>query len=193
MEAFDFAIGLMSIVVGLAISDLATSLHKLIRQRRRMKWDARPLLAAAFAFVLLFGMWFNLWFVRERPEILGFFFLLSLVVELVLLSLMATSALPDEPPANGSLAEFYEENATPIWSFFLLFQLSYLAHWIYFTTTSPRFSLSGLLADLPLSLLAPVAGGVLALFPRKRTLHVVMIALLLAFQLFEFSGSGIGH
>jgi hypothetical protein len=34
MEAFDYAMGLVSIVVGIAMSDLAVGFHKLFRYRR---------------------------------------------------------------------------------------------------------------------------------------------------------------
>ena len=94
MEAFDYAMGLVSIVVGIAISDLAISFHKLFRHRRTLCWDARTLLTAALTFVVLFSMWFELWAVHGRPEILNYPFLLSIVVELVLLFLMATAVLP---------------------------------------------------------------------------------------------------
>jgi hypothetical protein len=130
MEAFDYAMGLVSIVVGIAISDLAFSLHRLFRHRRTLSWDARTLLAAALTFVVLFSMWFDLWAVHGRPEILNYPFLLSIIVELVLLFLMATAVLPDEPLPNDDLATFYDNNARSIWTFFLLFQISYVGHWL---------------------------------------------------------------
>jgi O-antigen/teichoic acid export membrane protein len=129
MEAFDYAMGLVSIVVGIAISDLAFSFHRLFRHRRTLSWDARTLLAAALTFVVLFSMWFDLWSVHGRPEILNYPFLLSIIVELVLLFLMATAVLPDEPLPNDDLATFYDNNARSIWIFFLLFQISYVGHW----------------------------------------------------------------
>ena len=186
IEAFDYAIGLVSIVVGLAISDLATSLHRLIRHRNGVAWDPRPMLAAAFAFIVLFSMWFDLWSIRSRPEILTYPFLLSIVVELVLLSLMATSVLPDEPLPSVDLAAFYQENARPIWSFFLLFQVSYVAHWFYFSLTSSDYSLDRMLARVPETLMVPIAASLLVIMPRKRSLHLVVIALLLFYWLFTF-------
>jgi hypothetical protein len=39
-----------------------------------------------------------------------------MIVELVLLFLMATAALPDEPLPNDDLATFYDENARSIWN-----------------------------------------------------------------------------
>jgi hypothetical protein len=192
MEAFDYAMGLVSIVVGIAISDLAISFHKLFRHRRTLSWDARTLLAAAFTFIVLFSMWFDLWAVHGRPEILNYPFLLSIVVELVLLFLMATAVLPDEPLPNDDLATFYDNNARSIWIFFLLFQISYVGHWFYFKLTSPSYSLDSLLARVPEVLMVPVAAGVLVWMPRQRKLHLVLIASLLIYWLVTYSDNRIG-
>jgi len=192
MEAFDYAMGLVSIVVGIAISDLALSFHKLFRHRQTLSWDARTLLAAALTFVVLFSMWFDLWAVHGRPEILNYPFLLSIIVELVLLFLMATAVLPDEPLPNADLATFYDNNARSIWTFFLLFQISYVGHWLYFKMTSPSHELDHMLARLPEVLMVPVAAGALVLMPRRRMLHLILITSLLIYWLVTYSDNRIG-
>ena len=192
MEAFDYAMGLVSIVVGIAISDLAISFHKLFRHRRTLCWDARTLLTAALTFVVLFSMWFELWAVHGRPEILNYPFLLSIVVELVLLFLMATAVLPDDPLPNDDLATFYDDNARSIWTFFLLFQVSYIGHWFYFKLTSPSYDLHQTLARLPLLLMVPVVAGVLILVPRQRKLNLALISSLLIYWLVTYSDNRIG-
>jgi O-antigen/teichoic acid export membrane protein len=192
MEAFDYAMGLVSIVVGIAISDLALSFHKLFRHRRTLSWDARTLLAAALTFVVLFSMWFDLWSVHGRPEILNYPFLLSIIVELVLLFLMATAVLPDEPLPNDDLATFYDNNARSIWTFFLLFQISYVGHWLYFKMTSPSYELDHMLERLPEVLMVPVAAGALVLMPRRRMLHLILITSLLIYWLVTYSDNRIG-
>jgi len=192
MEAFDYAMGLVSIVVGIAISDLALSFHKLFRHRQTLSWDARTLLAAALTFVVLFSMWFDLWGVHGRPEILNYPFLLSIIVELVLLFLMATAVLPDEPLPNDDLSTFYDNNARSIWTFFLLFQISYVGHWLYFKMTSPSYGLDHMLARLPEVLMVPVAAGALVLMPRRRMLHLILITSLLIYWLVTYSDNRIG-
>jgi hypothetical protein len=192
MEAFDYAMGLVSIVVGIAISDLAVSFHKLFRHRRTLSWDARTLLAAAFTFIVLFSMWFDLWAVHGRPEILNYPFLLSIVVELVLLFLMATAVLPDEPLPNDDLATFYDDNARSIWTFFLLFQISYIGHWFYFKLTAPSKELHHTLTRLPQLLMVPLVAGILVLMPRRRKLHLALITSLLIYWLVTYSDNRIG-
>jgi hypothetical protein len=192
MEAFDYAMGLVSIVVGIALSDLAVSFHKLFRNKRAISWDARPLLAAALTFVVLFSMWFDIWAVHGRPEILSYPFLLSIIVELVLLFLMATAVLPDEPLSTPDLAIFYNENARSIWTFFLLFQISYVGHWFYFKLTSATYDRHHMLARLPEVLMVPLVAGVLVLVPRQRMLHLILITSLLVYWLVTYSGLRIG-
>lgn len=152
----------------------------------------RTLLAAALTFVVLFSMWFDIWAVRGRPEILNYPFLLSIIVELVLLFLMATAVLPDDPLPDENLATFYEDNARSIWTFFLLFQIGYGGHWFYFKLTSPSYDLHHMLARVLAVLMVPVVAAVLVLTPRRRTLHLVLIASLLLYWLVTYSGLRIG-
>ncbi len=46
ISSFEYITALVSVVVGLAIADMATSLHRLLRNRRRVRWDWVAPLAA---------------------------------------------------------------------------------------------------------------------------------------------------
>ncbi len=71
----------MAVVLGLAIADMATSLHKLLRNRRRVRWD---------------------WVLAQ---VAPYF------VVMVLLFLTASAALPDEVPEEGiDLGRYFDEN-----------------------------------------------------------------------------------
>jgi hypothetical protein len=110
----------------------------------------------------------------------------------VLLFLMATAVLPDDPLPNDDLATFYDDNARSIWTFFLLFQISYVAHWFYFKLTSSRLELDHMWARLPPVLTVPVVAALLVLMPRKRKLHLVLIGSLLAYWLVTYADNRIG-
>lgn len=191
MNPFEYAMGLISIVVGLALGDMATSLHKLIRHRRTIKWDARVLWAAATMFILLFNMWYETWNIRHRPEILGWLFLLSLFVELLIAFLAASTALPDDPQPDADLASFYEDTARSLWAIYLLFRLSFFAHWIYFVSTNPKFTLARAMLTAPLVITPVVVATILILWPRHRWLHLVLVPALLAWTVWRFLGSSI--
>ena len=186
MDAFEYAMALISIVVGVAMADLAISFQKLVRHRQTIKWDARAPLAAAFGFVVLFSMWFEIWSVHARPDILTYPMLLSLIVEFLLLFLTATMILPDDPQPDLDLGAYYETNVRAIWGLFLLFQASYLAHWYYFVVMGGNAPLAVLVPALLKVLAAPAAALLLLLTPRHKALHLVVLALLTGHWLIDF-------
>lgn len=190
MDPFEYAVGLISIVVGLAIGDMGSSLHKLLRHRRTVRWDLRLVLSATYVFLVVTGMWFQFWNVRTRVDILDYALFISIVLELFVAFLMAAAALPDEPAAGLDLAQFYEENGRSLWTLVALFHLSFLAHWIFFVATGTRTRSTawlwenGLIGGVPLLLAA-----MLAVRPGMRRLHLLTIVALLGLQLFDLSGS----
>ena len=132
MGPFDYALGLISILVGLALADVAGSLHKLLRQGSAVKWDGRVILSVAVVITLITGMWFSVWSVRSDKAVLSFPFYLSFFFEFMVLFLVCAACLPDDAVENRDLGEFYEKNARYLWSLFALFQISFFLHWIYF-------------------------------------------------------------
>lgn len=137
MSPFDYALGLVSILVGLALADLATSLHRLLRNARSVHWDGRVVLCVAFVIITIVGMWFEVWSIRSVKAVLSFPFYLSFFIEFMLLFLISAACLPDEPEKSHDLAAFYEGNTTYLWSLFALFQASFFVHWIYFAGLRP--------------------------------------------------------
>ena len=61
MRAFEYALALFAVLIGLAIVDIATSFHRLLRRRSVVKWDPLALLAALYALCMAIYMWFDLW------------------------------------------------------------------------------------------------------------------------------------
>ena len=117
MSSAEYVAVLVSIVIGLALTDLLASLHRLLRAGRRVRWDwAAPLGAVLVALVLVM-MWWSFY----RPNIgavsIGEF--LPSLVTLVLVFLLAGAALPDEVPAEGlSLRAYYDRNGPYFWGLF---------------------------------------------------------------------------
>jgi hypothetical protein len=132
MTSFEYALGLFSVLMALALGDIAINVHKLIRHCRTIRWDGRVVLSALLVVVVIVRMWFSLWAIRDDGLVLVFPFYLSLFIELMILFLLAAHCLPDEPPADCDLGTFYESNSRSLWSIFALFQLSFFLHWLYF-------------------------------------------------------------
>jgi hypothetical protein len=187
MSPFDYALGLVSILVGLALADVAASLHRLLRQTRLVRWDGRVVLCVAFVIITIVGMWFEVWSIRGVKALLSFPFYLSLFLEFMVLFLICAACLPDEPTENCDLAAFYEKNRIYLWSLFALFQASFLLHWIYFAglliTDRWWMLLLGAVVALPL-----VVSVLLAII-RSRWFHYIALLTLIAYRLCNYWNS----
>jgi hypothetical protein len=113
----EYVAAFISIMVGLALADLATSFQRLLRAGKRVKWD---LLTPASA-TLVTAFVINAWWVSfgtinalKSISVAGF---IPDLITLILLYCLACSALPDEVPSTLDLAHYYRENKTRLWSF----------------------------------------------------------------------------
>jgi hypothetical protein len=113
----------VSIVVGLALADIAHSLHRLLRAGRRVRWDLLTPLAA----VLVTSSVVNTWWTLDKvfSHAVTFAAFLPNLGSLSLLFLLASATLPDEVPAEGlDLKTYYIENRTYFWGLFSLWILA---------------------------------------------------------------------
>ena len=180
IRAFEFALGLFSVLIGLAIADIATSFHRLMRAQPRVRWDPLVLLSALFAIVITVGMWFDLWGIRNATSVRHFFLYLALVGTFFVLFLIAASSLPDHASEGLDLREFYGRNRRYFWSLVMLFEIIYVLFGIHF--------LGSVLDRLPHAVIAAIifqwtilvaVPGVLTLV-RSRAIHYAGLALLFA-------------
>jgi hypothetical protein len=65
MTPFEFAMGLIAIILGVAVSGLAVSTHRLLRQGRVLRWYARVIATGILAFLLVLQLWFLTWTIRD--------------------------------------------------------------------------------------------------------------------------------
>ena len=132
VRAFEFALGLFSVLIGLAVADIAGSVHRLARRAGSVRWDPLALLGAGYALFISIGMWFDLWGVRNVAQTRHFFFYLCMIALLFVLFLIAAASLPDDPERESDLRRFYLTNRRYFWLTVALFQLCYLWFGIYF-------------------------------------------------------------
>jgi len=187
IRAFEFALGLFSVLIGLAIADVATSFHRLMRARPGVRWDPLALLTALFALAITVGMWFDLWGIRHATSVRHFFLYVALVTSFFLLFLIAAASLPDEVSEGVDLREFYAGNRRYFWTLVALFEITYVAFGAYF--------ISGVMDQLPSAVLAIVISqwmvlvgvpAVLALVP-SRAIHYAGVILLFATVLWHYA------
>jgi hypothetical protein len=181
MSGFEYGLVIVAVVIGLALTDVAQSTHRLLVRRRQVRWDPLPLLVALYVLLTVVRMWFTVWRVREMDALLRYPFYVWLFAELFVLYLLAAACLPDAPDGEGSdLRAWYEAQRRYIWSLFALFQASYLAHWLYFA--SVRGTLA---ADFWPNVLWPLTPLLIYLgliFTGRRTLHYLGLAAVVAVQ-----------
>ena len=175
VRAFEYALGIYSVLIGLAVADIAASFHRLLRHRSRVTWDPLTLLAAGYALCMAVYMWFDIWGVRQLAVTRQFFFYLGLVGQLFLLFLVAAASLPDEADDQTNLRDYYAGNSRSFWLLVTLFQLVYFAFGVYFTGVS--LGLTPLLAAWA-KMGAPLAVSLVLLAWQSRTLHYLGLAAL---------------
>ena len=184
MSPFDYALGLVSVLVGLALADVAASLHRLLRQARLVRWDGRVVLCVVLVIITITGMWFEVWSIRSVKAVLSYPFYLSLFLEFMVLFLVSAACLPDEPGESCDLGAFYERNGTYLWSLFALFQTSFFLHWIYFAGLRVSNHWQTLLLGTWVGV--PLLVFVLLAMIRSRWFHYIALLALIAYRLLNY-------
>jgi hypothetical protein len=127
---------LVAIVLGLALAELGTSFHRLMRAGKHVRWDwMTPALALVMLLETVQFWWLSQTWYATATELRLIEFLPRLVL-LLLIYLLAAAVLPDEVPAEGlSLRSFYVETSRYFWSLILLLTLFIM---IFLVPTSGR-------------------------------------------------------
>ncbi|SRR5260221_10906242 len=115
---------LVAIVLGLALAELGSSFHRLIRAGGRVQWDW---MSPALAFLMLLETvqfwWLSQTWYANATELRLIEFLPRLLI-LLLIYLLAAAVLPDEVPESGiDLRAFYVETSRYFWALILLLTL----------------------------------------------------------------------
>jgi hypothetical protein len=133
MNAFEYAVILWSLLLGLGVSDLILSANRLLRHSEGVKWDGRVVIASLLVLLELVRIWFAQWTLVDFPSALTFPAFLLLVFHIALLVFVAAAALPEETPGPIDLTAYYDRTRRYFWGLFASAQSSYFTLWlIYF-------------------------------------------------------------
>ena len=172
--------------MGLTLIDVITSLNRLLRAGRRVKWDWVSPIAALLLVFELFNIW---WRWRDgaisQASTLGE--ALCLFGVLVLLFLSASATLPDDVPEEGlDLGDYFDG----IRRYFFIVYTAYVVCWI--TLTSSYDVLNGATVASKLWAcsidMVTVAGNIAAIFIRHRLWSGFVLAGTLAWLSWEWWG-----
>jgi hypothetical protein len=114
MDIREHSITLVSVIVGLGLTELLANLNRLVRSRQAVRWHALPLLWAAICLILVVNLWWGIYLGAigiANPSNAGAF-LLYLSVP-VLLYLVCAAALPELKPGHDleMRAAYYDGSA----------------------------------------------------------------------------------
>jgi hypothetical protein len=192
MGQFEYLLLFVSVIMGLAVSDLAISLNRLLDAGKRVRWDWLTPMAAAVAFLKIITQWWAWFGAKQIAAGLTFGMFLGLLIGGVLVFLMAAAALPDsvdEPIVD--LRAHYARVSRRYWLLFAAHWtlLNGVGIWAQMQIEGARFTLlspySAAYVLLPVSL-------VLA-FVRNRWLHTLCLAALVVLYVVQFFGRGLGQ
>jgi hypothetical protein len=191
VRAFEYATGLFAVLIGLAVVDLATSLHRLLRSNTQVRWDPLALMAALYALCLVVAMWFDLWGVRHFDATRGFLFYLSFIAEFLVLFLVAAASLPDQPSEGADLREYYARTRRYLWTLLVIFQALYVADGLYFSRGwSPRISRFAFVF-LNVLMFLPLFISVALMLAKSRLVHYAGLSLLFVVLLLHYGRAAI--
>jgi hypothetical protein len=184
MSLFEFTFALSAVILGLALTQIAASLHKLLLAGRKVTWAAEPILLASIVMLVIITVWIAAWFDREDASVSIGWIILQ-VLKLLTLYIAAASCLPD--PASGNVLvntyEYYDR--TRVLSFgalivsYVLFEIADIV-----VGEIPELTLSALIEWY----LFPLLYGLL-IFIRARWFNIA--ALVCALMFFGYSVVGV--
>jgi len=180
MSPFEYELILVTIIVGLAITDKLVSLHRLLRSRTKVRWHWLPLVAALLVLLTLLQFWWG-FYRLGRTEIWGQYgaFLL-LLLQLILMFLLACAALPDDEREGADLQAYYAHNRRYFWTLFSLVAL--MATVTNLVGTTPR-ALPSILLHKGIPNALYIAVMLTLAFVRAKPVHYVLVPLLLLVML----------
>ena len=181
MSGGEYLLGLILIITGLAITDIVVSLHGVLLNRARVKWDWLALLAAAYIFLMIVNSWglsfqaFNT--DKINPPLWQF---LELLGQIIPLYLAARASLPDHVPDEGvDLAKHYALVSRYFWSAVAATLVLYLLGAVFDSGTFAPAIVDRWGAVAQLLLMVPLIAV------QSRRVHAIVVPLIVAIFCFD--------
>jgi hypothetical protein len=102
MTLFDLTFSLTALILGLALTHMASAVYKLALAGRRVHWSPEQLLQAIIIFTVIVFVWVSQWESRAVTEI-AFWRILLRVVKLLVLYVAAAACFPEASNHEASV------------------------------------------------------------------------------------------
>ncbi|NMH61423.1 hypothetical protein [Alteromonas ponticola] len=124
MEQFDYIIPFISIIYGIAIADLLSSVYRLVEERQRVRMHPIPFIWAAVCFTAIINGWWAFFQIMENFTVksAGNLFILSFLPTLTFL--FSSAVLPSRISSECDLWMFYRKNRVIFFGTFAAYLLS---------------------------------------------------------------------
>lgn len=185
MNPFDYSLGLLTILMGLALADVSFSFHHLAVRAKTIRWDGRPLVAAALVIVECVRLWFGQWTLRSVSVALTFPIYFGLFIQMLLLVLLASASLPDKPSDDCDMGAVYEQRRRYFWGLFAAYSGMYFLFWLVFGATNAAGNGPASLIDW-IRVLAPIVLLAILAVARIRVLDYLIPAALIVFYVARY-------
>jgi len=192
---FEYAAIYFGIIVGLALANILTSLHKLIEAGPRVRWGWMAPASAGYAATLTINEFWYLWLGQRHEPLRTILTWYPLAVAFALLFLMCAAALPDDA-ADGDLdlARYYFDNRKRFWGFSTALHAFNLVSWTVALAIA-GFALQFLQGNA-VPILVNAGEGLLSLtlvFTRAKWWHALVLVGLWLFTLCFFGPMPLGR
>lgn len=178
MSVAEYVAAFISIMIGLSLADLATSLQRLLRAGKRVRWAVLAPAAAVLVTAFIINVWWAMFSTLNAMRSLSVGAFIPDLIALHILFCLAASALPDEIGERLDLAAYYQENRRRFWGLFAFYILwvTLVAGVRAVAAQASGASLAGTV--LPNLIMASLM--ILLIVTSRRWIHGAVIALLLA-------------
>lgn len=188
MTYFEYSAIYVGILVGLSLSNILLSIHKLLEAAARVRWHWMAPATAFYAATVTLGAFWSLWVRRGDDAHYIFLSYLPRALALGILFLTCAASLPDDVPESGlDLRAYYFANRHRFWGLATGTHVLNLTSWLVGLVQSGFDSGAVSHSFLPMVGNAVEAAISLSLiFVRAAWWHTIGIVAMLAWLLFYF-------
>jgi hypothetical protein len=174
---FEYEAIYFGIIVGLALANILSSVHKLVEAGVRVRWGWMAPVSAAYAATLTINEFWYVWVRQQEMSHRTILTWYPLAVAFALLFLLCAASLPDDA-AEGhlDLAQYYFDNRKRFWGFSAVLHAFNLVTWtMRFVVFGGTWQFAQANATAMLANVAELALSLTLMFTRVKWWHALVL------------------